>query len=98
MPLLQAIGITSVNTSFTAAVVFMPGEQEPDYEWALGALQRLLGDSFPRVVLTDRDQALMGALGTVLPHSVHLLCRWHIMMNVQMHAKMNIKGNQWAAI
>ena len=70
MPLLQAIGITSVNTSFTAAVVFMPGEQEPDYEWALGALQRLLGDSFPRVVLTDRDQALMGALGTVLPHSI----------------------------
>jgi hypothetical protein len=36
----------------------------------------------PLSIVTDREIALIKALRTYFPSSQHLLCRWHVNMNV----------------
>ena len=36
----------------------------------------------PLSIVTDRELALMNALDTYLPNSNHLLCMWHVNMNI----------------
>ena len=38
--------------------------------------------SEPLLVVTDRELALMNTLDTQFPNSNHLLCTWHVNMNV----------------
>ena len=45
------------------------------------------GCSLPRVVLTDRDLALMNVVDRVFPESTALLCKWHIGRNVLTNCK-----------
>ena len=87
MPMLEVVGVAATGASFTAAVVFMAAECERDYEWALGVLETQLGGGAPQVVLTDRDQAFMNALGAIFPEAAHLLCLWHVHQNVLAKAK-----------
>ncbi len=83
MPLLVIVGVTPLSTTFYAAFVFLRGEKNLYYTWALTELHevyekqlnRLAG---PATVLTDRDLALTNALAARWPLASHLLCIWHI--------------------
>jgi histone-lysine N-methyltransferase SETD2 len=45
-------------------------------------------DTFvPTVIVTDRELALINAIGVVFPTARHLLCRWHISKNVVTNCK-----------
>ena len=55
----------------------------------------MLSDLVPRVILTDRDMALMASMAKVLPQPMHLLCRWHINKNVEARAKTAIGDSTW---
>ncbi|XP_027940169.1 uncharacterized protein LOC114194244 [Vigna unguiculata] len=46
----------------------------------------------PQVIVTDRDLALMNAVGIVFPECYHLLCRFHIQKNVQAKCKMLVNS------
>ncbi|XP_076946343.1 uncharacterized protein LOC143617766 [Bidens hawaiensis] len=49
----------------------------------------------PRVILIDRDLALMNACNVVFPDAAKLLCRWHISQNVKKHCKQSfVRGNK----
>lgn len=37
---------------------------------------------YPRVIVTDRDLALVGAIREEFPDAHKLLCRWHIEQNL----------------
>lgn len=37
---------------------------------------------YPRVIVTDRDLALVGAIRAEFPDAHQLLCRWHIQQNI----------------
>ena len=39
----------------------------------------------PRVIMTDRDQAQIAALGIVYPQSQIFLCRWHVLRAMRCH-------------
>ncbi|KAG5742853.1 hypothetical protein H9Q72_014522, partial [Fusarium xylarioides] len=87
MPLFNICGVTSTNKTFQVAAVFLSGETEAQYSWAIVMLYRLLLESkipMPKVTVTDRDIALMNAFSRhpVLDKVPHILCRWHINMNV----------------
>ncbi|KAM4064123.1 MULE transposase [Hirsutella rhossiliensis] len=65
MPLLNTCGSTSEKKTFSVASVFLSGEAEPQYRWALQCLLDLAAEEgipLPRVVVTDRELALMNAL------------------------------------
>lgn len=46
-------------------------------------LYRRLDLTDPKVIVTDRDIALMAAIREIFPHTTNLLCLWHINKCVQ---------------
>lgn len=94
MPLFNAIIVTGMNTVLPLAQIWIPGETEPDYTWALSKLRDLLVANsipMPRVILTDRELACTNATETVFPMSAKLLCQWHINRNVLAQAQKKIR-------
>ena len=112
MPLLNIIGCTSLNRTFFTTFIFMSGETEKDYTSALKMLFEVLiaqEISYPKVIITDKDQSLMKAISFLFPRTINLLCDWHINKNVLSYAislKLFEKGtdeekdfmNQWRGI
>ncbi|KAJ9565500.1 hypothetical protein OSB04_001466 [Centaurea solstitialis] len=78
LSLLEIVGVTSTGVTFCLAFVFMQKQRECGYVWALNCLKSTIGDICPRVVVTDRELALMNACNIVFPDAKQLLCRWHI--------------------
>jgi hypothetical protein len=66
-------------------LVFLSSEKEADYTWAVNYLRALMAENVikePYSIVTDRELALIRALKAQFPNSQHLLCRWHVNMNV----------------
>ncbi|XP_068498050.1 uncharacterized protein [Phaseolus vulgaris] len=83
----------SQNRNATSNVVTRARQQhkkENNFFWALDRLKGLFlrVDSCPRVVVCDRDVALMNAIRMVFPEAYNLLCRFHIDKNVKAKCKM----------
>jgi transposase-like protein len=90
MPLLNIVGITGNNRTPQYCLCFMSGETFDDYKWALQQVCNLLQVNnipFPRVMITDRELALIEAIDELFPESDHLICRWHVNMNVAKNCK-----------
>ncbi|KAG6941553.1 hypothetical protein JG688_00018603 [Phytophthora aleatoria] len=85
LPLLNVIILTGMNKILPLAQVWLPGEAEPDFDWALSKVKEFLEENtvpLPRMVVTDRDLACTNATEVVFPDAGKLLCRWHIERNV----------------
>ncbi|KAL0217123.1 hypothetical protein RCL1_007606 [Eukaryota sp. TZLM3-RCL] len=81
MPLLHGVGMTCLNTTFSAFFCLLRDETQSSYMWALKQLQNIL-ISPPAVVVTDRELALMNALQDVFPYTNRILCWFHIRQNI----------------
>ncbi|XP_068498010.1 PKS-NRPS hybrid synthetase cheA-like [Phaseolus vulgaris] len=90
MSLLEVVGITSTGLTFSVAFCLLAAEKENNFFWALDKLKGLFFrvDSCPRVLVCDRDVALMNAIRMVFPEAYNLLCRFHIDKNVKTKCKM----------
>ncbi|KAJ9542274.1 hypothetical protein OSB04_028780 [Centaurea solstitialis] len=99
MPLLEIVGVTSTNKTFSIAFVFMHEEKVPNYIWALECLKSNIYDNFyPSAIVTDRELALINACKKVFPTAKRLLCRWHINHNVINHCRPMIQNSQeWSS-
>ena len=67
------------------AIVFLAKEREGDYNWALERFCKLMSRERieePTITITDRELALMTSLDTLFPSSHHILCCWHVNINV----------------
>jgi hypothetical protein len=99
--LLHFVALCATGKSFSAAFAFLPSEKQEDYAWALRQFVDLLGPRrhcLPAVIVTDRDQAFANAIKEVLPWATHLLCLWHIHMNVVANCKKHFKEiAEWEA-
>lgn len=86
MPLLEIGGMTNSNSTFLLGCIFLSSEEQSSYEWALRQLSRFcFMRNTPKVIVTDRENALINAITIILPSSTHFLCRWHISKNVLTH-------------
>jgi hypothetical protein len=90
MPLLHFLGVTPINTSFSAGFAFLLGEEQSDYDFAINCFKtQVLGDPAtdddtitPEVVITDNEKALKNSLSNILSGIPQLLCYWHVQKNV----------------
>ena len=85
IPLLNICSVTSNKKTIQIALCFLNGEKKEDYEWAIQCFKELLtkyGIIAPIIFITDRELALMGALDLKFPDSAHILCTWHVNMNI----------------
>ncbi|GAU33210.1 hypothetical protein TSUD_144710 [Trifolium subterraneum] len=67
MPLFEIVGFTSTERTYNVGFAWLTNEKEDNFIWALQQLRSLVRNegSLPKVILTDRDTALMNA---VIPH------------------------------
>ena len=93
MPLVHFVGCTPINKSFTLAYVFVQKEQEFDYLWALNSLMSI--GFVPKVVVVDRERALISAIKIVFPAASILLCQWHINKNILANCKKYFSEQDW---
>ncbi|KAL1070883.1 hypothetical protein V6Z11_D11G053900 [Gossypium hirsutum] len=92
LPFVQIVGVTSTNKTFSIAFFFIINEKEENYNWALTCLKLTLEECmYQRVIVTDRELALMNACQQVFPDATRLLCRWHITENIKKHCRQSIK-------
>ena len=59
---------------------FVTHEKEENFVWVLQMMRKLLMSkmNIPKVVVTDRDTALMNAVANVLPESYAMNCYFYV--------------------
>ncbi|XP_052728461.1 uncharacterized protein LOC128195266 [Vigna angularis] len=82
--------------TFSAAFAFLSTERQSNFTWALEKLKGLFltSEGGPKVIVTDRDLALMNAISIVFPESYQMLCRFHILKNVKAKCKMLVHSTE----
>jgi len=93
MPLLHFLGVTPIETNFSAGFCFLPGESASDYLWALQSFKFAAGNVVPYVIITDGEDGLKNSCREVFPEVPQRLCLWHINQNVLAKAKTTWKEN-----
>ncbi|KAL5138354.1 PKS-NRPS hybrid synthetase [Glycine soja] len=89
-----------VEVMFSKVILMMPKNQElrKVFKWKQCFPRPLYPtrDALPRVIVTDRDQALMNAVKAVFPYCTNSLCSFHINKNVKAKCISLIgKKNAW---
>ncbi|KAJ0763747.1 putative transcription factor FAR family [Helianthus annuus] len=90
LPFLEIVGVTSTNKTISIAFAVMRKETEEKYLWALNCLKSTLDERSmqqPRVIVTDRELALMNACEKVFPNATRLLCRCHVSQSIFRNCK-----------
>jgi len=98
LPLLVFVGVTPTGTTFSAGFAYLEGERLNNVVWPLEHFRGIFlrRDVLPRVIVTNRDLALMNAVKTVFPECTNLLCSFHINKNVKAKWKSLIgQRNAW---
>ncbi|KAI0999282.1 hypothetical protein K3495_g8918 [Podosphaera aphanis] len=79
------------------AIRFLSGEKKDDYVWIMNCFNELLKENeipSPKCFVTDREFALLNTLDELFPSSDHILCRWHVNMNVVAKTKRLFKDQE----
>ena len=81
------------------AYSFLSSEQGHNFRWVLQRVKDVIDERhYPRVIVTDRDLALVGACRAEFPNAHHLLCRWHIEQNLLKYCKNKCSGDEYVHI
>jgi len=100
LPLLDILGVTALNTTYYVGFCFMVKEEREDYVWVLQNLRALynsLGIEAPKVIVTDRELALMNAIAEVFPtpNTRGLLCIWHVNKAIFTKCRTGFSDTNW---
>ncbi|CAL5337320.1 unnamed protein product [Camellia sinensis] len=95
LPLLEIVGVTSIEMTFSVAIAYLQYERVDNYAWVFATLRDVMdGFVVPTIIVTDRELALMNAIQKIFPSGRHLLCRWHISKNVLTKCKKMFETQQ----
>ncbi|KAI8572369.1 hypothetical protein RHMOL_Rhmol01G0193000 [Rhododendron molle] len=97
IPLLEVVGITSTMKTYSLMFAYLNNETKERLIWALDTLKRWMvgqGVALPSVIVSDRDLALLGAIGICFPFAQHILCIWHINQCVMKKCRPML-GTRW---
>jgi len=95
MPLLNICAISGNNRVVQIGLAFLSAEKQGDYTWAIQQLRQIMTSKSiegPVSIVTDRELALINCLEALFPDSIHLLCHWHVNMNILAKTKRFFPG------
>ncbi|KAF5755561.1 putative MULE transposase domain, FHY3/FAR1 family [Helianthus annuus] len=96
MPFVQVVGMTSTGKSFCIAHAVICKERRGNYVWVLERIKSILHECMmPRVIVTDRELALINACSKVFPNAKRLLCHFHIQQNIARKCKSGFDKEDW---
>jgi hypothetical protein len=100
LPLLEIVGVILTNKTFSMAYSFFSSEQGHNFRWVLQRVKQVIDERYyPRVIVTDRDLALVGAIREEFPNAHKLLCRWHIEQNLLKYCRNKFTGlNEYESV
>ncbi|KAI1001259.1 hypothetical protein K3495_g6939 [Podosphaera aphanis] len=78
-------GSSGNNMISQLPIGFLSEERENDYLWLLGCVMKLLEEhriAHPTCFVSDRELSLIKALDQRLPDCDHILCVWHVSINM----------------
>eukprot|EP00904_Undaria_pinnatifida_P011900 jgi/Undpi1/7840/HiC_scaffold_23.g10312.m1 len=78
------VGVDSENKTIVFAQGFLGNEQSETFDFANQFFLEICG-GHPKVIITDADGAMTSSISTLLPHTKHLYCSWHICKNIKKH-------------
>lgn len=94
--LLEIVGVTSTDKTFSVAFAYLKFEKAGNYEWVLRRLAMIMkGCPMPNVIATYRELGLMKAIAAIYPSSRHMLCIWHISKNILANCKKLFEPKKW---
>ncbi|KAI3802564.1 hypothetical protein L1987_30701 [Smallanthus sonchifolius] len=97
LPFVQVVGVTSTHRSFCVAHAFISKEREENFVWVLLQIKAMLQKCMePRVIVTDKDKALMNACDKIFLDCSKNLCRCHIHENIAKHCWASFTDEDWA--
>ena len=85
MLLLNICAVTGNKKTVQIRLCFLSREKEHNYAWAITAFREFLAKyniSDPITIVTDRELALINFLDSAFLNSTHILCIWHVNMNI----------------
>ena len=90
LPLLYIIGVMSTGQTFSVTFILVEAERENNFVWALERLKGLFTrvDLYPKVIVSDKDLALMNTIGVVFLEAYNILYQFHVDKNVKAKCKM----------
>ncbi|XP_073221556.1 uncharacterized protein [Cicer arietinum] len=96
LPLLEIFGVTSTSLTFSVGFAYLEKERQDNFIWEFEKVRMLFKSEslISKVIVTDRDLAMMNAISVVFPTSIHLLCRFHIEKNVGARCKQYVKKDR----
>jgi hypothetical protein len=65
------------------AMALIQNEDQESITWVFEQMLKALQGSAPAVVLTDGDGKILTAITAVLPTTIHLLCLFHLWLNIR---------------
>lgn len=80
LPLLEIVGVTSTEMTYSIDFAFLECEKEDNVIWTLEMCHNLLKDSknISQVIVTNCNTSQMKSIVKIFPSSYALLCRYHI--------------------
>jgi hypothetical protein len=83
MPCAPFIGINRNGQSIQFGYGFVRNERIADFVWLFEKFLDAMDGLHPVNIITDQDGTMRSAILTLLLHTIHRNCRWHIMQKVQ---------------
>lgn len=110
MPLLTMVGITSLGTTFFISGAFLSGKRKEDFRWGINRVNVIytyLHLPKPKVIVYDRDQALINTIEDGLPtedpykdniHVPVILCLWYVQKDFAKYNKAGFSDKDWKQV
>ena len=83
MSLAFVVVVDGSGHSKLAAVGLLDGEPSTEFCWFFKQLKEYLAPQEISTLFSDSDAAILSAVATELPNTVHRLCIWHIGENLK---------------
>ncbi|XP_020183820.1 protein FAR-RED IMPAIRED RESPONSE 1-like [Aegilops tauschii subsp. strangulata] len=94
MPLGVFVGVNHHLQSTIFVVALVRDETMPSFEWVFKTFLRCMNNKPPICMLTDQCSSMKATLKTILPHTLHKLCQWHIMKKYKDHLALLYKAHE----
>jgi hypothetical protein len=85
--------VDNSGVTIILAVSLLADETTESFEWAFHQLNRTFCIP-PRVIFTDSDPAMGAAIASVMPHTIHFLCTFHLSQNLYQHIHPLFRGGK----
>lgn len=92
-PFVQFIGVNHHKQAIIFGAALVYDETMESFKWLFEAFKTAMHGKQPKVILTDRSEAMSNAIAAVFPGTTHRLCPWQIYNNAAKHLNFVFQGS-----